>query len=70
MSNSPTARRITEAKPWGRRRVARMCLRWVDGVREDLHPVRISNWKDKTVMQKYPAESQHSRRVVAQLVMM
>jgi hypothetical protein len=27
--------------------VGRPCLRWMDGVTEDLHRMRISNWKDK-----------------------
>jgi hypothetical protein len=43
----PAARRITEVKPWGRRRVGRPYLRWMDGVTEDHHRMRISNWKDK-----------------------
>ena len=38
------ARRITEAKPWGRRRVFD---RWMDGVTGDLQRMGISNWKDK-----------------------
>jgi hypothetical protein len=46
-TNNPPARRITDAKPWGRRRVGRPCLRWMDGVTGDLHRMRISNWKDK-----------------------
>jgi hypothetical protein len=33
-------------KPWGRRRVGRPYLKWMDGVTEDLHRTRISNWKD------------------------
>jgi hypothetical protein len=47
MTNNTPTRRITEAKPWGRRRVGRLCLRWMDRVTEDLHRMRISNWKDK-----------------------
>jgi hypothetical protein len=41
----PPATRITEAKPWGRRRLS---VRWLNGVTEDLHRMGISNWKDKT----------------------
>ena len=44
---TPPTRRITQAKPWSRRRVGRPCLRWMDGVTEDLHRMWISNWKDK-----------------------
>jgi hypothetical protein len=44
MTNNPPARRITQAKPRGRRRVGRPCLRWLT---ENLHRMRISYWKDK-----------------------
>ena len=47
MTNSPPARRISEAEPWGRRRAERPSLKWMDWVTEDLHRLRISNWKDK-----------------------
>ena len=46
-TNNPPAKRITGAKPWGRRRVGRPFIRWMDGVTKDLHRMRISNWKDK-----------------------
>jgi hypothetical protein len=45
-NDEPPARRITEGKPWGRRD-GRPWLMWMDGVTEDLHRKRISNWKDK-----------------------
>jgi hypothetical protein len=47
MTKNPPSRRITEATAWGRRRVGRPCLRWMEGVTEDLHRMRINNWKDK-----------------------
>jgi hypothetical protein len=53
MTNNPPARRITEGKPWSRRRVERPCLRWMDGVTEDLHRKRIGNWKDKAEIDGY-----------------
>jgi hypothetical protein len=43
----PPARRMTKAKPWGRRRDGRPYLRWMDRATEDLYRMRISNWKDK-----------------------
>ena len=47
-TNNPNAGRITKAKPWGRRMFGRLCLRYMDGVEEDLHRIRICNLKYKS----------------------
>ena len=47
MENIRTARKITEWKPYKKRPVERLRLRWMDQVEEDLRRMKITGWRVK-----------------------
>jgi len=47
MENTRTTRKITEWKPYKKRPVGRLRLRWMDQVEEGLRRMKITDWRVK-----------------------